>query len=121
MQRAARSLKVVRESDITSAGSPGDVTLPQGQGAVLLPCSCGLKRLRPESNSRSCLGGFGGDPLVPGQGGGRDLSYELYVLCLCLYFCLSHLSSSPCLGPPVSFWGPCGVDISTNIGIEPEM
>lgn len=93
MQRAARSLKVVRESDITSAGSPGDVTLPQSQGAVLLPCSCGLKRLRPEGNSRPCLGGFRGDPLVPGQGGGRDLSYELYVLCLCLYFCLSYLSS----------------------------
>lgn len=93
MQRAARSLKVVRESDITSAGSPGDVTLPQSQGAVLLPCSCGLERLRPEGNSRPCLGGFRGDPLVPGQGGGRDLSYELYVLCLCLYFCLSHLSS----------------------------
>ena len=84
---------MVRESDITSAGSPGDVTLPQSQGAVLLPCSCGLKRLRPEGNSRSCVGGFGGDPLVPGQGGGRDLSYELYVLCLCLYFCLSYLSS----------------------------
>lgn len=62
---AAHSLKEVREPWTASPcdGYMWDVTLPRGQGGVLVPVHGGQEGLRSECKLRLCPQGCGGDSL----------------------------------------------------------
>ena len=89
---AAHSLKEAREPWTASPcdGYMRDVTLPRGQGEVLVPVHGGQEGLRPECKLRLCPQGCGGDSLGPVQAGSTE---EATVAVSCICFKLSLLLS----------------------------
>lgn len=95
---AAHSLKEVREPWTASPcdGYMWDVTLPRGQGGVLVPVHGGQEGLRPECKLRLCPQGCGGDSLGPVQVGSTEEA-TLAVSCICfkLSLLLSEILYTP--------------------------
>ena len=63
------------------------MTLPRGQGEVLVPVRGGQEGLRPECKSRLCPQGFGGDSMGPVHVG-RTEDATLAVSCICFRWSL---------------------------------